>query len=56
MGLFSQSGSRDRFRSLLHGFSGGIFLQTRFLGPISLQLSATDEGEYASYLSLGYFF
>jgi len=55
-GLFSQPGSRDQFRSLLHGFSGGIFLQTRFLGPISLQFSASDEGDYASYLSLGYFF
>ncbi len=55
-GFFNQGEELTRFRDLLHGYGGGLYLDTKYLGPISLEFGGTDQKDFNFYLSMGYKF
>jgi outer membrane protein assembly factor BamA len=55
-GVFSRNDDLTDFGHLLHGFGGGVYLKTRYLGPISFEMGGTSQGDFNAYFSLGYFY
>jgi hypothetical protein len=55
-GLFNQGDELDEFRDLIHGFGGGLYLDSDFLGPIALEFAGTNEKDFNVYFSFGYRF
>ncbi len=55
-GIFSQEARLLQFQQLLHGVGGGIYFETRFLGPIILEMGGTSQGDFNTYVSVGHFF
>ncbi len=52
-GLFNRDDRLSQFRSLLHGFGGGLYLDTRFLGALKVSFGGTDRGDFNAYVSVG---
>ncbi|MFQ5739499.1 MAG: patatin-like phospholipase family protein [Acidobacteriota bacterium] len=55
-GLFNREDDLLDFQSLLHGFGGGLYLDTRFIGPIRLEAGGTNRKDFNVYFSVGHFF
>ncbi len=52
-GLFNRGRKLWEFRPLMHGAGGGVSLDTRFFGPVTVFVGATGDGSFNAYISLG---
>ncbi len=52
-GLFNRGRELWEFRRLMQGAGGGVSLDTRFFGPVTVFFGAGERGNFSTYISLG---